>query len=341
MRNGLLVINSEQQVIFCSEGAASLMGLGQIEVIGTGIEEVLHHAAQVNGNSEFGDTLAASISSAIAEPTDTTLILPRPGLRDLAVSAFTVPLKPGQQITAVAVSDVINERQEERKWGATIAIISHEIYNRLTVIHSYTNMLLQRTQLNVTHRQWLETVRSDSERITDLVSSLSEAARLESTAKSVRIEHLFISDAVDNVTANLTAIQSGHFIDVEVPRDLPEGFGNQIQLEHILRNLVENAVKYSPQGGRVSIIAHHQPERQRLVISVGDQGIGISPEDRARIFHLGERIARSETGDVVGAGLGLFIVKELVELMGGVVWVESELDLGSTFYFTLPVTQRE
>ena len=173
-------------MIFCSEGAARLLGLGQDELIGIEIEELLQQAAQVSGITEFGHTLAASFSSAIAEPTDTTLILRRPGPRDLAVTVFTVPLKPGEQITAVAVSDVINERQEQRKWEATVAIICHEIYNRLTVIYSYTDMLLHKTQLNVTQKQWLEIIRSDSERISDLVSSWAEAARLESTAESVK-----------------------------------------------------------------------------------------------------------------------------------------------------------
>jgi len=341
MRNGLLVINSEHHVIFCSDGAARLMGLGQAEFIGAEIEELLHHAAQVHGATEFGEISAASISKTISESSDTTLILPRPGLQDLAVTAFNVQLKPGEQITAVAVSDVTDEQQEGRKWGANIAIVSHEISNLLTVIYSYTDLLLHRTSLDVTQRQWLETIRSDNHRISDLVSSLSEAAQLESTAGNFRIEPLFIGEAVGKVTTASIAAEPGHVIDVEVPGDLPIGFGSRIHLEHILKNLVENAVKYSPRGGRVLISAQYQPEKQRLIISVGDQGLGIAPEDQDRIFLIGERITRSETDNVAGTGLGLFIVKELVELMGGEVWVESELDLGSTFYFTLPATPGE
>ena len=103
---------------------------------------------------------------------------------------------------------------------------------------------------------------------------------------------------------------------------------------------MENALKYSPRGDSVTIAAHHLPETQLLVLSVSDRGIGISPEDRDRIFLLGERVARRETDNVGGAGLGLFLVKELVELMGGEVWVESDLSLGSTFYFMLPAAQQ-
>ena len=304
MRHGLLVLSSEQRVIFCSESAARLLGSGQDEFLGIEIAEVFHQVVQVKGITESRENLAATISRALAKPTNTTLILTRPGLRDLAVTAFTIPLKPGEQFTAVAVSNVNNEKQEEREWGATIAIISHEIYNLLTTIYSYTDILLHRTPLNVAQRQWLETIRPDSERITDLVSGLSQAVRSESNAASVRTEHLSISDTFDNVTTDLTATLSGHFIETEVPRDLPEGLGNRIQLEQILRNLVENAVKCSPLGGRVSIAARHQPGRQHLVISVVDQGIGISRGDWDRIFLLGERIARSETDDVVGSRIG-------------------------------------
>ena len=104
---------------------------------------------------------------------------------------------------------------------------------------------------------------------------------------------------------------------------------------------MENALKYSPRGDSVTIAAHHLPETQLLVLSVSDRGIGISPEDRDRIFLLGERVACRKTDNVGGAGLGLFIVKELVELMGGEVWVESELNKGSSFFFSIPTRRTD
>ena len=138
------------------------------------------------------------------------------------------------------------------------------------------------------------------------------------------------------MVAAFTPIATNHSIEVDVALDLPHVLANRFSSEQVLGNLLDNAVKYSPHGARVTVAARYQPERQRIVIGVSDQGIGIAPEDQARIFSPHERVTRRETKNLWGVGLGLYIVKGLVELMGGEVWVESELDQGSTFFFTLP-----
>ncbi len=108
------------------------------------------------------------------------------------------------------------------------------------------------------------------------------------------------------------------------------------KLGHVLSNLLGNAVKYSPEGGQITISARHEPERERVVMAVADQGIGIAPRDKKRLFTTFHRIHRTETEGIGGTGLGLYIVKALVELMHGEVWLESKLNKGSTFFFSLP-----
>ena len=108
------------------------------------------------------------------------------------------------------------------------------------------------------------------------------------------------------------------------------------KLVQVLVNLLSNAIKYSPKGGEVAVAARHELERGRVVVSVKDQGIGIAPEDQERLFTTFTRIRRPETEGVRGTGLGLYIVKGLVELMHGEIWLESELNKGSTFYIALP-----
>ena len=101
-------------------------------------------------------------------------------------------------------------------------------------------------------------------------------------------------------------------------------------------NLLENAVKYSPHGGLVSIHARKTPDLEWVEISVSDQGIGISPKDQENLFTTFHRIRRPETEDISGTGLGMYIVKALVELMRGKVWLKSKLNMGTTIFFSLP-----
>jgi two-component system sensor histidine kinase VicK len=108
------------------------------------------------------------------------------------------------------------------------------------------------------------------------------------------------------------------------------------KLAQVLVNLLENAIKYSPQGGVITVSAFHQPEQGRVVVSIADQGIGIAPEDQRSIFSPFQRTRRPETEGITGTGLGLYIVKELLALMRGEIWLKSELDRGSSFFFSLP-----
>jgi signal transduction histidine kinase len=108
-------------------------------------------------------------------------------------------------------------------------------------------------------------------------------------------------------------------------------------LEHILYNLLENAIKYSPQGGQIQVFA--KPDKEYLLIGVKDEGIGISISDQARLFKPFERIVSEKLDSVSGTGLGLVVCRRLVEAHGGRIWVESEPDHGSTFFFTLPLSR--
>lgn len=99
---------------------------------------------------------------------------------------------------------------------------------------------------------------------------------------------------------------------------------------------MSNAIKYSPGGGRITAGARHLPEQKRVVILVADQGMGIAPEDLKELFARFQRISRPETEGIRGTGLGLYIVKRLIDLMGGDVWAESTVGQGSVFYFSLP-----
>ena len=130
-----------------------------------------------------------------------------------------------------------------------------------------------------------------------------------------------------------------HRFVTSLPRELPPVRADVMRLERILHNLLENAVKYSPDGGYIRVTA--KMDSDHLVIGVSDQGVGISQQDQARLFAPFERLENSRIERVKGVGLGLLVCRRLVEAHGGRIWVESELGKGSTFFFTLPLKGKE
>jgi PAS domain S-box-containing protein len=126
-----------------------------------------------------------------------------------------------------------------------------------------------------------------------------------------------------------------HHFRVDLPKELPLVYADQLRLERIPYNLLENAVKYSPQGGKIRVSV--RTKKEHLLISVSDQGIGISPSDQAKLFGPFQRLEDSRPEGVGGVELGLLVCRRLVEAHGGRIWVKSEPGRGSTFFFTMPL----
>jgi signal transduction histidine kinase len=128
-----------------------------------------------------------------------------------------------------------------------------------------------------------------------------------------------------------------HRFEVEIPGGLPGVSVDPVRIERLLHNLISNAVKYSPKGGPVKVTVRR--EGDSIIVSVSDEGIGISREDQARLFQRFERLGVLSSEGIQGIGLGLRVCHILVEAHGGKIWVESEKGKGSTFFFSLPVAE--
>ena len=133
----------------------------------------------------------------------------------------------------------------------------------------------------------------------------------------------------------MRALESEVELTANLPRDIPPTLGDSTLIRQAVKNLVENAIKYTPGPGWVKVQLNAEPKS--IVVSVQDNGIGIAPENQHRLFEKFYRIRRRDTVHIRGTGLGLAIVKSISDLHGGRVWVESKLDEGSTFYLALPL----
>ena len=228
-----------------------------------------------------------------------------------------------------------------------VSIVSHELKTPMTSIKGYTDLVVKGAAGPLTdlQQQFLNTVRTNVERMSTLVGDLLDISRIETGRLKLDIKPVSMNEVIEETlrTTQRQIEEKQQSLDVEVPADLPPVMGDRARLIQVMTNLISNAYKYTPTGGRISIAAHPKPNgglSDFVMCAVTDTGIGISEEDRVKLFTKFFRSADPAVREVTGTGLGLSITKSLIELHGGEIWVESQIGKGSTFAFTLPVANQ-
>jgi signal transduction histidine kinase len=218
-----------------------------------------------------------------------------------------------------------------------VSIASHELRTPLTSIVGYADLLIHRNPPDDTRKQWLKYILDNGNRLTALINDLLNVTRIQSGKLNIKLTTSKLSDVISEILAMTSESTDKHEFIVDISPSLPEVLIDRDKFGQVIGNLLSNAIKYSPKGGKITIAAHYDNLRHRAVISVSDEGIGISPEDQSSLFTTFHRIQRKETQGIRGSGLGLYIAKEWTEAMGGEIWLQSELNKGSTFFVGIPV----
>ncbi|HEY9528029.1 MAG TPA: ATP-binding protein [Anaerolineales bacterium] len=220
-----------------------------------------------------------------------------------------------------------------------VSTVSHDLRSPLTLMRGYATMLEMAGQLNEQQKNYAHMIVQGVDNMAKLVNNLLDLGRIE-FGVGLQVDSIPVLDILERVTGSLQmqAKQKGISLGVELPRDLPHAVeADEALLHQALYNLVENALKYTPQGGEVTI--HLQTDSSDLTFAVQDSGIGIPEKDLPRLFEKFYRGTNREALAQRGTGLGLAIVKSIAERHGGNVRVESELGKGSTFYLQIPLVQ--
>ena len=228
-------------------------------------------------------------------------------------------------------------RREERRRDMFVSVASHELRTPMTAIIGFTELLLDREWDAKTQRQWLKLIDKEGHRMASILDDLLNASHIHSGTLSLTFREIDLASLVEEVVIGIRVGTVNHTFVIDTPEGLSPVLADQDKLTAVLANLLENAVKYSPQGGRITVAAVEEGDRGRVVLSVADEGIGIAPEDCAEVFTSFYRISRPETENIHGSGLGLYIVEALTEMLDGKVWIDSVLDEGSTFFVALPL----
>jgi len=234
--------------------------------------------------------------------------------------------------------DITALRRLEKVRKDFVANVSHELRTPLTSIKGYVEALLDGAKDNPAEaEQFLRIILKQSDRLNLILEDLLQLSQIESGQVRFRREPVPLSTIAERTLAALKPLaeKKGHTVTVAIPAGLPLVTGDEERLVQVLTNLLDNAVKYTPEHGTIQIAARAMDEAW-LELSVADTGIGIPDADRPRVFERFYRVDKARSRELGGTGLGLAIVKHIVEGHGGQVWVEGNEPVGSKFVVKLP-----
>jgi len=231
-----------------------------------------------------------------------------------------------------------------------VSFVAHELKNPMTSIKGYTELLAGGAvgTINEMQSNFLHTIKSNVERMSTLVSDLNDNSKIEAGRLRLDFKAIDPSELVDEVSRSTKRQieDKKQTLDIEIPPVLPPVWADRTRVGQVLTNLVSNAHKYTPEGGKVVLGARATANQwdpdgaaQVVHIWVRDDGIGINEEDQSKVFQKFFRSEDQKAREVPGTGLGLNITKSLVEMQGGRIWFESEFRKGTTFHFTIPVAE--
>ncbi|HEY6875144.1 MAG TPA: ATP-binding protein [Candidatus Dormibacteraeota bacterium] len=216
-----------------------------------------------------------------------------------------------------------------------VSMVSHEFRTALVGIQGFSEILMDESTGHEDVKGLATDINSDALRLNRMISEMLDLDRMEAGKVRLNPKPVDINGLVRDVVDRARAASSAHIIRIDLDQALPIITADSDRLIQVISNLLSNAVKYSPDGGEVKIST--TLENGQVHVAVTDQGVGIAPENIGRVFGRYERFESNKTSKVVGTGLGLAISRQIIELHGGKIWVESKVGKGSTFQFTVPV----
>ncbi len=326
----VLVTDRDDRILLVNPAAERAFGIAADVVVGQPIDQA---------------ELAPALMRVFEEPLPPSEALTEevllPDGRTLYANVSTILSADGERIGRVAMMrDVTHFKELDEMKSEFVATVSHDLRAPLTFMRGYTTMLPMVGELSDKQSEYVEKILRGVGQMSGLIDDLLNLGRIEAGVGLERRPcHLgvILVEAVESMRARAAA--NGLTLRLEPTESVAVVAGDAALLRQAVTNLVDNAIKYTPGGGVVTVGLSVRDEQ--AVTRIADTGIGIAPDDQVRLFEKFYRIRRRDTINVPGTGLGLAIVKSIVERHGGKVWVESELGKGSTFYIGLPLGEVE
>jgi two-component system phosphate regulon sensor histidine kinase PhoR len=327
MLEGLMVTDEKGKVILINKSLERIFSIKDSALGKTPLELVR--------KTELQEAVSKALKEHVPLTIRFTLFLPE--AKELEVNLVSFEFEDRRRGIVAVFHDITKLSMLERVRKDFVANVSHELRTPLTAIKGYTETLLDEgIQDPLQVREFLSVIDKHAERLSLIVEDLLSLSRIESADFTPSLQPVSVKRVCDRVAAIVSKMVQKKEIKFtfDIPGDLPQVQADEPLIEQALINLVDNAIKYTREGGTVTLSA--QSQGNEVEVSVSDTGIGIASEHLPRIFERFYRVDKGRSREMGGTGLGLSIVKNIVEKHGGKLWAESELNEGSTFFFTLP-----
>jgi two-component system phosphate regulon sensor histidine kinase PhoR len=332
MMEGVLVVDEKKRIKMMNEALRSLLSVSSDVVDKTPLE-IIRNAA-----------LESAIERVLQSRKSEAFEMEVPSAGDKILEVNVVAISSGSKdndgtiLGAIAVfHDITRLKRLEKVRQDFVANVSHELRTPLTTIKGYAETLLDGALKEDVAFQFVQVIDRHADRLTKIVEDLLTLSKIESKEFSLKPERLLISELITGTLDIIKEEAGKKGVSISWSESTPSRFifGDRKGLEQVLINLLDNAIKYGQEGGKIIISVSETPNAE-IQIAVRDDGIGIPKEDLPRIFERFYRVDKGRSKELGGTGLGLSIVKHIIQAHGGRVWVESQPGKGSVFYFTVP-----
>lgn len=342
---GVLVLDEHDVVVLYNRAANQVLQISDAAIIGRALDRIAEYGFD-GDERQRALLLYASLSEGVRNARQlnnaqhTVIELPGQTI-DATFTPVTAP--DGERVGVAAVlRDITREIESDKAKREFISTVSHELRTPLTSVKGYVDLLMLGTAgpINDMQKGFLQVVKTNGDRLNALVEDLLEISRLENGKVTLKIKELHLPELIDDIVASLRTetLRKGMQLKLDFDPLLPPVEADAKRIAQVLTNLLSNAHKYTRDGGQITV--HAFRSGHTVQVDVVDTGVGIPADELPQMFSQFFRANNALKDQVGGTGLGLSIAKSFVELHGGDMWVSSEIEVGSTFSFTLPIEHR-
>ena len=336
--DGVMILDPAHRIAVFNRALARMTGLSAAQALHLTHDEAIQlhdkRAGMMLSEAEAGGWPLVGSGSLYVEG---DLVRPDGVRVSVGITYAALLDREGRLVNIVgSVRDITRFREADELKGTFISIISHELKTPVALIKGYAGTLRREDARwdAATVRSSAAVIEEEADRLTQLIDNLLDASRLQAGGLKLNLSDVALNRLARQMADKFRTQTDQHVLSADFPPDFPVIQGDAARLEQVISNLIGNAIKYSPKGGAIRVTG--RVLRDEVIVSVSDDGIGIPPEEQARIFERFYRVDDALSRRTAGTGLGLYLAKAVVEAHGGRIWVESAHERGSSFSFALP-----
>ncbi len=335
MINGVIALDNLKRIMFINPAAEEMFNLKEEDIKGKYILKAVR-------NNILDDLIQKLLNSNVSSKDEIEIFTPNHRILNIYSNPIRLSHDPTRTIgVLILIQDITEIRKLERMRKDFVANVSHELKTPLTSIKGFVETLKNgAVEDEKIRNKFLDIIDIETNRLTLLIQDLLLLSEIENKNNKMKQEKINVNKSINEVNLFLGEIAKRKKIKIieEIDENLPNIYGSPGWFKQMLINLIDNAIKYTPNGGEIRVISYYK--RKHLIIKIKDTGIGIDKEHISRLFERFYRVDKARTRQIGGTGLGLAIVKHIVLSFKGRIELNSEVNKGTEFKITLPVKNR-